>query len=238
VAPGDDVMQLILDGLQRADLQLRDGDVLVIAQKIISKSEDCYVDLDQVTPGSEACELALAVDKDPRLVELILRQSNEVVRHRPGVLIVEHRLGYVHANAGIDRSNIDGGEDTVLLLPQDADASAAQLRQRFADQLGVDVYIIINDSAGRAWREGAIGFALGTAGFEALVDLVGKQDLMGRPMQVTSVAVADELAAAASFLMGQSDEGAPVVLVSGAELSVSDTGSSALIRERTADLFR
>ena len=238
VAPGDDVMQLILDGLQRADLQLRDGDVLVIAQKIISKSEDCYVNLDQVTPGDEARELALAVDKDPRLVELILQQSKEVVRHRPGVLIVEHRLGYVHANAGIDRSNIDGGEDTVLLLPRDADASAALMRKRLADETGVEVYIIINDSAGRAWREGAIGFALGTAGFEALVDLVGKQDLMGRPMQVTSVAVADELAAAASFLMGQSDEGAPVVLISGAELTASEAGSSALIRARTADLFR
>jgi coenzyme F420-0:L-glutamate ligase/coenzyme F420-1:gamma-L-glutamate ligase len=153
-------------------------------------------------------------------------------------LIVEHLLGYVHANAGIDRSNIDAGEDTVLLLPLDADASAAQLRQRFADAMGLDVRIIINDSAGRAWREGAIGFAIGSAGFQPLVDLVGKQDLMGRPMQVTTVAVADELAAAASFLMGQSDEGAPVVLISGAQLLPGSMGSAALIRDRSIDLFR
>ena len=238
VVPGDDVLALIVDGLRAGDLSLRDGDVLVIAQKIISKSENCYVDLKRVSASQQACKLALEVDKDPRLVELILQQSNEIVRQRPGVIIVEHKLGYVHANAGIDRSNIDGDEDTVLLLPKDADASAAHLRKRIADELGLDVYIIINDSAGRAWREGAIGFALGTAGFEPLIDLVGKQDLMGRPMQVTSVAVADELAAAASFLMGQSNEGAPVVLVSGAELMPSAAGSAALIRERAADMFR
>lgn len=238
VKPGDDLLPLILKGLQRAERNLVDGDLLVIAQKIFSKSEARYVDLGTVTPGPEAERLAMEVDKDPRLVELILAQSRAVLRQRPGVLIVEHVLGYVHANAGIDRSNVEGGEDTVLLLPEDPDASAQRLRQAIADNLGLDVAIIINDSAGRAWREGAIGFALGTAGFEPVIDLVGKKDLLGRTMEVTSVAVADELAAAASFLMGQSDEGAPVVLVSGAGLPSATVGSAALVRDRAADLFR
>lgn len=238
VGPGDDLVELIAAGLERAGRQLVDGDVLVIAQKIISKAENRYVDLQTILPGERACKLALEVDKDPRLVELVLQQSREVLRHKPGVLIVEHLLGYVHANAGIDRSNVEGSEDTVLLLPENPDASAQCLREGIAARLAADVAIIINDSAGRAWREGAIGFAIGTAGFEPLVDMVGKLDLMGRPMQVTTVAVADELAAAASFLMGQADEGAPVVLVSGAQLQASARGSCSLVRARTADLFR
>ena len=238
VQPGDDLFSLLQRSLQDNDRYLANGDLLVIAQKIVSKSEGRYVDLMTVKPSLKALELADAVDKDPRLVELILRESREVVRSKPGVVIVEHLLGYVHANAGIDRSNIEGGDSMVLLLPEDPDASAASLRQRIAAELGVDVAIIINDSAGRAWREGAIGFALGSAGFEPVVDLVGSNDLLGRAMQVTTVAVADELAAAASFLMGQSDEGVPIVLVCGANLRSSSAGSGSLIRSRTADLFR
>lgn len=238
VQPGDDLFALLQRSLQDNDRHLANGDVLVIAQKIVSKAEDRYVDLVTVKPSLKALELAASVDKDPRLVELILRESREVVRSKPGVVIVEHLLGYVHANAGIDRSNVEGGDTMVLLLPEDPDASAASLRQRIAAELGVDVSIIINDSAGRAWREGVIGFALGSAGFEPVVDLVGSRDLLGRPMQVTTVAVADELAAAASFLMGQSDEGVPVVLVCGASLRSSNVGSGSLIRSRAADLFR
>lgn len=238
VRPGDDVFGLIRGGLEAAGLALADGDVLVIAQKIISKAENRLVDLAGIEPGEQALELARQVDKDPRLVELILRESRAVVRHRPGVLIVEHRLGYVHANAGIDRSNVGGGEEVVLLLPEDPDRSAAALRARCAEELGADVAVIINDSAGRAWREGAVGFALGTAGLEPVVSLVGKRDLMGRPLEVTTVAVADELAAAASLLMGQSDEGVPVVVISGARWQPGSTGSRSLIRARAADLFR
>jgi coenzyme F420-0:L-glutamate ligase/coenzyme F420-1:gamma-L-glutamate ligase len=238
VKPGDDVAGLIQLGLQVADLALEDGDVVVVAQKIISKAEDRYVNLADVSPGPRAAELARQVDKDPRLVELILAQSREPLRHRPGVLIVEHQLGYVHANAGIDRSNVEGGDDTVLLLPLDPDASAAALRAQLAVNCAAQIAVIINDSAGRAWREGAVGFALGTAGFEPLVDLVGKCDLLGRAMEVTSVAVADELAAAASLLMGQSDEGAPVVIIRGAQWLASEAGSRALIRDRDRDLFR
>lgn len=238
VQPGDDLFALLQASLKDNDRQLANGDVLVIAQKIVSKAENRYVDLVTVSPSSKAFALASKVDKDPRLVELILRESNKVVRYKPGVLIVEHLLGYVHANAGIDRSNVEGGDTMVLLLPKDPDASAAALRRDIAAQSGVDVAIIVNDSAGRAWREGAIGFALGSAGFEPLVDLVGSTDLLGRPMQVTTVAVADELAAAASFLMGQSDEGIPVVLVRGANLASSNAGSGSLIRSPITDLFR
>jgi len=238
VKPGDDIAQLITRGLGAANLGLQQGDVVVVAQKIISKSEGRYVDLADVLPGERAIALAQQVDKDPRLVELILRQSRDTVRQRPGVLIVEHELGYIHANAGIDRSNVEGSEDTVLLLPLDPDASAVALRTALAQHCGVDVAIIINDSAGRAWREGAIGFALGTAGFAPVVDLVGKCDLLGRPMEVTSVAVADELAAAASVLMGQSDESAPVVLIRGARVEASEAGSGSLLRDRERDLFR
>ncbi len=238
VQPGDDLFALLLGSLKDNNRRLVDGDVLVIAQKIVSKAENRYVDLLSVQPSAEAGELAEAVGKDPRLVELILRESRDVIRYRRGVLIVEHLLGYVHANAGIDRSNIDGGETMVLLLPEDPDASAAALRRRIADELGVDVAIIINDSAGRAWREGSVGIALGSAGFEPVIDLVGCKDLSGRPMQVSTVAVADELAAAASFLMGQTDEGLPVVLVCGANLASSNAGSASLIRSQANDLFR
>jgi coenzyme F420-0:L-glutamate ligase/coenzyme F420-1:gamma-L-glutamate ligase len=238
VQPGDDLPALLVSCLRDNNRQLVDGDVLVIAQKIVSKAENRYVDLASVTPSGKALELAEAVGKDPLLVEVILRESREVLRYKPGVLIVEHVLGFVHANAGIDRSNIGGSDNLVLLLPENPDASAARLRRRIAQELGVEVAIIINDSAGRAWREGAIGFAVGCAGLEPVLDLAGKKDLSGRPMQVTKVAIADELAAAASFLMGQSDEGLPVVQVCGANLPTGSAGCAALIRSRTSDLFR
>jgi coenzyme F420-0:L-glutamate ligase/coenzyme F420-1:gamma-L-glutamate ligase len=240
VEPGDDLAALILTALNRAELQLQPGDVLVLAQKIVSKAEGRYGYLNKVEPSAQALALAPQIDKDPRLVQLILDESVEVVRQRPGVVVVEHRLGYVHANAGIDKSNIQSDEDNprVLLLPKDADMSAAKLRQQLAAATTVEPAIIINDSAGRAWRNGTAGMAIGTAGFEPLVDMIGSADLFGRPMEVTTVAVADELAAAASFLMGQAAEGAPVVLIRGAKLNPSNEGSKALIRAKEQDLFR
>jgi len=240
VEPGDDLLALTLRSLDEADLSLRDGDVLVIAQKIFSKAENRYKHLHQVEAGAEANELALKVNKDPRLVQLILDESVEVVRHRPGAVIVEHRLGYVHANAGIDQSNIssDTNDERVLLLPLDPDASSLQLRKSIAQEFSVDVAIIMNDSAGRAWRNGTQGFAIGTAGFEPVVDLVGEADLFGRTLQATTVAVADELAAGASFMMGQAAEATPVVLVRGAKLIKSESGSGDLIRPRDEDMFR
>ncbi|HEY3699873.1 MAG TPA: coenzyme F420-0:L-glutamate ligase, partial [Spongiibacteraceae bacterium] len=218
VEPGADLCALICAGLNRAHLALQDGDVLVIAQKIISKAENRYVYLNDIVPGARALELAEQADKDPRIVELILREAVEVLRVRKGAIIVAHRNGYVHAHAGIDQSNIESQPDNprVLLLPENPDASAAQLREKLRAQTGANIAIIINDSAGRAWRNGVIGFALGTAGMVPLENRIGTRDLFGRPLEITEVAVADELAAAASFLMGQAAEGAPVVLIRGA----------------------
>jgi len=238
VEPGDDIASIIVDALKRSDEVLQDGDVLVIAQKIISKAENRYVELSSVTPSDQALELSEKCGKDPRLVEVILSESKEVIAYRPGgVLIVEHRLGYVHANAGVDASNIEGS-NRVLLLPEDSNASAATLREALQERLNVDVKIIINDSAGRAWRIGITGFTIGCAGFKPVVNLIGEEDLYGRKMEVTEVAVADELACAASFVMGQAAESSPVVLIRGAELATEEGDASMLIRAKAQDLFR
>lgn len=233
----DDLTAHIARALAEAGLALAAGDLLVIAQKIVSKSEGQQVALSEVVPSERALVLAAETEKDPRLVELILRESVDVIRSRPGVLIVEHRLGFVHANAGIDQSNIDGA-DHALLLPKDPDASARRLRDNLKALTGVAPFILINDSCGRAWRNGITGMAIGCAGFVPLVSRVGEQDLFGRELVVTEVAVADELAAAASHLMGQGAEAVPVVLVRGAKLESSELGSRTLIRERHRDLFR
>ncbi len=237
VEPGDDLAALIIDALAANGETLAAGDVVVVAQKIVSKAEGRLVRLADVTVTDEARVLAAKVDKDPRLVTLILAESAAVIRAVKGVLIVAHKRGYVHANAGIDQSNV-GVEDAALLLPQDPDASAVRLRAALRARVGVDVAVIINDSAGRAWRLGVCGFALGSAGLSALDDQVGNADLFGRPLAVTQVAVADELAAAASHLMGQAGEGAPVVLVRGARFSASDAGAAMLLRPPAEDLFR
>ncbi len=240
VEPGDDLVAFILSTLSKTKLSLEDGDVLVLAQKVVSKAEDQYRYLNAVVPSKQAIKLAAEIDKDPRLAELILSESNEVVRKRPGVVVVEHRLGYVHANAGIDKSNISSATDNprVLLLPVDSDKSAARLREQIRQQTQKTVFIIINDSAGRAWRNGTVGMAIGTAGFEPVENLIGDEDLFQRPMEVTEVAVADELAAAASFMMGQAAEGSPVVHIRGARLKSADCGSASLIRDKSKDLFR
>ena len=241
VEPGDDLAAIILETLDGMNCLLREGDCLVVAQKVISKAENRYACLSNVTVSDEAKVLAEKVEKDPRLVQLILDESVEVLRYRPGAVIVEHRLGYVHANAGIDQSNISSDSDNprVLLLPENPDKSAGQLRCALQNATGLKhINIVISDSAGRAWRNGITGFALGTAGFNAVVDEVGKQDLFGRPLHVTQIAVADELAAAASLLMGQAANAVPVVLVRGMSLQPSESGSGALIRSREQDLFR
>ena len=240
VRPGDDIADLILDGLANSGLTLRHGDVLVVAQKIVSKAEGRHVNLRAITPSARAEALAIEVGKDARLVELILRESTEVVRHRTGVLIVAHRCGVVLANAGIDASNIGpGGDDNqVLLLPEDCDRSCGKIRARLAALTGIEASVVIIDSLGRAWRNGTVGVALGAAGLPALLDLRGKRDLFDRELRTTQVGIADEIAAAASLLMGQANEGIPVVLVRG--LKFSDTNGSAndLIRARELDLFR
>ena len=229
---------LLADAVRRAGLALADGDAIVIAQKIVSKAEGRCVRLADVEPSEQAIELAVRGAKDPRLAELILRESREVLRVRTGAIIVEHRLGFVMANAGIDRSNVAAGEDSVLLLPEDPDTSAADIRQALRALTGADVAIVINDSFGRAWRNGVSGIAIGVAGMPALVDLRGRRDRSGRPLEVTQVALADELAAAASLVMGQADEGVPAVLVRGVPYERREGSVRELMRNRDEDLFR
>ncbi|MFN3238018.1 MAG: coenzyme F420-0:L-glutamate ligase [Pseudomonadales bacterium] len=243
VEPGDDLVAQILAALAECGESLQQDDVLVIAQKVISKAEGRYLDLREVTPGPEAQRLAREVDKDPRKVQAILDESNEVVRSRPGVLIVEHKLGFVQANAGIDQSNIDADdENRCLLLPVDPDKSARLIRERIETELGVTVGVIINDSIGRAWRIGSLGLAIGVAGFTALEDHIGGEDLFGNELKVTQIGAADELAAGASLVMGQTTEKTPVVLVRGytpvEPEAESERGVKPLLRPRHMDMFR
>jgi coenzyme F420-0:L-glutamate ligase / coenzyme F420-1:gamma-L-glutamate ligase len=240
VQPGDDLGVILIRACEQAALAPAENDVFVIAQKIVSKAEGRYIDLTKVAPSSRAQELAAEVHKDARLVEVILQESRAVVRHRPGVLIVEHRLGFIMANAGVDRSNIDptiGGEP-VLLLPHDPDESAARLRKQLGEHFGSRPGVIISDSWGRAWRCGTIGVALGVAGLPALLDLRGRPDLFGKELRVTQTGFADEIASAASLLMGQADEARPAVLVRGLSWSGAPATGAALIRAPAEDLFR
>lgn len=240
VQPGDDLAALLHDAISRDGLlPLQDGDVLVLAQKIVSKSEGRLVRLDSVTPSPKALLLAGETGKDPRLVELVLRESNEVVRRRRDVVVVEHRTGFVMANAGIDMSNVsqDDGE-TALLLPENPDASCERLRRALKERTGVNLGIVINDSHGRAWRNGTVGVAIGAAGLPALQDLRGKPDLFGRKLLITEVGTADEIAAAASLVMGQAAEGSPAVLVRGLSLPRREGSAAELVRRRSMDMFR
>jgi coenzyme F420-0:L-glutamate ligase/coenzyme F420-1:gamma-L-glutamate ligase len=231
---------LIIDAAQRSKVELQDNDILVLAQKIVSKSEGRLVRLSEVCVSARAQALAIEVDKDPRVVELILQESSEVLRSRSGTIIVAHRLGFVMANAGIDASNVefDGDEEAVLLLPFDPDWSAAQLRSALQKAANVDLGIIICDSFGRAWRLGTVGIAIGVAGLPALLDLRGIPDRTGRPLRITEVGVADELAAAASLMMGQANEGRPVVHIRGFPYARRDGNAAELIRPKQLDLFR
>lgn len=239
VRPGDDLAALLTRCLVQGGLTPRDGDVLVLAQKIVSKAEGRQVALSSVTPSARARELAALVGKDARLVELVLGESREVVRHRRDVLIVEHRLGFVMANAGIDQSNVDHGQgEAALLLPLDPDATCQSLRAALRQSVGVDMAIVIADSHGRAWRNGTVGVAIGAAGLPALLDLRGRADLFGRRLAITEVGLADELASAASLLMGQAGEGCPAVLVRGVPLARRDGSARELVRARQMDLFR
>lgn len=242
VKPGDDLAALLLEALSNNQLVLQEGDILVLAQKIVSKAENRLVNLNGVSPSAQALELATKTDKDPRLVELVLRESREILRYRPGTVIVEHRLGFVCANAGIDHSNVNGPygnpEDWVLMLPEDPDRSASAIRERIYSERKVSTGVLIIDSHGRAWRTGTVGVAIGLAGLPGLVDLRGHEDMFGFRLRITQVAAADELAAAASLVMGQADECIPAVLVRGFPYPLREGTLQELLRPRELDLFR
>lgn len=240
IGPGDDLATILGDAMAAADLALHEGDVLVVTHKIVSKAEDRYQSLDQITPSPRARALARATGKDAALVQVILSESREVLRYRPELIIAEHRSGVVMANAGVDHSNVPGAGDRqrVLLLPQDADASCAVLRKALVERFAVEIAVLISDSVGRAWRNGVVGLAIGACGLPALQDLRGRVDREGRALDVTQVGLADEVASAAQLLMGEADEGLPAVLVRGVEWREPPAPASALVREREQDLFR
>jgi len=248
IRQGDVLADMIDKALHATAVQLQDGDILVIAQKIVSKAEGRMVNLTTVTPSGRALELATKTEKDPRVVELILRESNEVLRARPGAIIVEHRLGFVCANAGIDHSNVTPlpagkgpgvrAEDWVLLLPENPDCSAAEIRQKLETATGTKIGVLIIDSHGRAWRNGTAGAAIGLSGLPGLVDLRGQPDLFDFRLRITQVGAADELAAAASLVMGQAAEGIPVVHVRGFPYALREGSLDELLRPKDQDLFR
>jgi coenzyme F420-0:L-glutamate ligase/coenzyme F420-1:gamma-L-glutamate ligase len=239
VNAGDDLAALILTALAGAGETLQAGDVIVLAQKIVSKAEGRRVDLNTITPSDKARELAKTALKDPRLVELILSEANAVIRAVPNVIVVEHKLGFVMANAGIDQSNLGAaGHHDVLLLPKDPDKSCAGIRAALKERTGVDAAVLIIDSVGRAWRNGTVGLTLGVSGLPALLDLRGRPDMFGRTLQSSELGLADEVAAAASLIMGQADEGRPIVLMRGVPYARGEASVNDLLRPRGMDLFR
>lgn len=241
VTSDDDLASLLIASLEKNDIVLQTNDVLVMAQKIVSKAEGRLVRLSDVTPSPRAHEVAEVTGKDPRMIELILSESQDVIAQRPDLIIVEHRLGYIMANAGVDQSNIEhpDGEECALLLPLDPDGTCAQLKAALDAHFNADVAVLINDSFGRPWRQGITGVALGAAGLPSLVSLIDKPDLYGRAMRVSEIAFADELAAAASLLMGQTDAAKPVVHVRGLTWDAANNNPArTLLRPKKQDLFR
>lgn len=239
IQAGDDLAAMFSAALTASDLTPREGDILVVAQKVVSKAEGRLVRLDEVMITDEARRLAEECEKDPRLVTLILAESQSVMRVRPGLIIVRHRLGFVMANAGIDQSNVatsEGGE-VALLLPEDPDESCRRLRAALEGRFGCRLGVIMSDSIGRAWRLGNVGQAIGVAGPAAVRDLRGREDLHGRPLAVTETGFADEIAAAAGLLMGQADEGMPLVLLRGLDWDACDQSALASVRPLDTDLF-
>lgn len=239
IRQGDDLAALIYHACKAGGIGWCDGDVLVLAQKIVSKAEGRQVALSQVTASKVAVDIAHEAHKDPRVVELILQESSEVVRARPGVIVVEHRLGMVLANAGIDSSNIDhSGEECALLLPLDPDSSARLIRIKLEKLTGFKIAVLIIDSIGRAWRHGTIGTAIGASGVPTLCDLRGQPDLFGRPLATSMLGFADEIAAAASLVMGQGSEGLPAAVVRGLRFAPVEQPATDMLRPRDMDMFR
>jgi len=241
IGRGDDLAAIILNAASQQGLMLQQGDIIVLAQKIVSKAEGRFVRLSDVTPSDKARDIAIQTHKDPRIVELVLRESVRVVRATPKALIVENQHGLILANAGIDASNVEtdkSGEETVLLLPKNPDASASALRASLLSQTGLELGILVNDSLGRPWRLGTVGTAIGVAGMPGMIDMRGRKDRNGRKLMATELGVADELAAAASLLMGQAGEGRPVIHIRGFPHALRAGTSRELLRARDMDLFQ
>ncbi len=242
VRQGDDLAKIIEKSLGRSNLVLEDNDILVLAQKIVSKAEGRLINLATITPGDRAKALAKQTDKDARLVELILQESNNVLRTRPGTIIVEHKLGFICANAGIDHSNVagigDATEEMVLLLPKNPDISAKAIRSQLEKTTSKRIGVLIIDSHGRAWRNGTVGMSIGLSGIPGVLDERGWKDLFGYTLKITIVGIADELAAAASLLMGQASEGTPIVHVRGFPYTLREGNLNEMIRAKDQDLFR
>ena len=240
IAAGDDLAALLRTSLCSAGLlPLQTGDVLVVTQKILSKMEGRMVDLATVVPSPEAIELAEQTRKDPRLIELVLQESTAIVRAVPNILITRHRLGHVMANSGIDRSNIGpGGTERALLLPIDPDRSARQLLEAMSSHSDSRMAVVISDSFGRPWRHGVVGVAIGAAGLPALVDRRGDQDRDGRQLEVTQIALADQIATAAALVTGEGAESVPAALIRGLNLPEGENGAGAIVRPVDEDLFQ
>jgi coenzyme F420-0:L-glutamate ligase / coenzyme F420-1:gamma-L-glutamate ligase len=240
ISPGQSLDQVLAVALEANGITLNQRDVVVICQKVVSKAENRYVKLCAIEPSGRALEFARLCEKDPRFVEIVLRESVEVVRCAKDVLIVRHRLGFVVANAGVDQSNVEGASARVLLLPEDPDRSAAKIRAGIAARLGVQPAVLITDSFGRPWRLGVCGTCIGCAGLVPLFDARGRPDRFGRQLRITQIAVADQIAAAASLVMGEANEGRPIVVASGVpgEYLAGDGGAAHLIRPIEADLFK
>ena len=239
IKPGQDLSKEIIKAISSESIEVDDGDVIAIAQKIVSKSENRYLDISLLSPSDEAITLSKQIDKDPKFIQAILNESKKVVRYRMGVLIVEHKLGFIHANAGIDRSNIDQEQDIVLLLPEDPDASAKAISKSLTKFFTKNISVIITDTMGRPFRNGIVGFTIGSHNIECLLDERGKKDLYGNKLRVTQIGIADELAAASSLLMGQAAQKKPVILIKGYQFKQNNlSDSQSLIRAEEEDLFR
>jgi coenzyme F420-0:L-glutamate ligase / coenzyme F420-1:gamma-L-glutamate ligase len=238
VKAGDNLPQLIIEGLERAGFHLQNGDIISIASKIISKSEGRFVTLADVVPGTEALEVAEKAAKDPRVVELVLQEAKSISRMRKGVLVTEHRLGFISANSGIDASNVDASQEKVLLLPKDPDASAEAIRQSLEAQTGAEIAVIITDTHGRPFRLGNVGVAIGVAGMQALVDRRGEPDLFGRILQATVLGYADMVASTAHLLTGEGAEGLPIVLIRGLQFPKGEGKASDMNRPASEDMYR
>lgn len=239
IRPGDDLAGIVVAAIRRQFGALEPGAIVAVAQKVVSKAQDRYLRLADVSPTARARELAQVTGKDSRFVQAVLDESAEVLRAVPGVLIVQHRLGFIMANAGIDQSNIEhGGDERVLLLPLDPDGFCRTLKTVIDAEFATGCAVVMTDSFGRPWRLGTTGVAIGCAGLTPLVDMIGKPDLFGRTLRATEIALADQVAAAATLMMGETDEGRPVVLLRGMTWPASDAGAAALNRPRRMDLFR